>query len=833
MVLLKEFNIYSIGKSFIKSKKAYSLFIGGIIVSSIVLILIISSMFNTLLFRIDEYNATKYGTHHAIVYNISDKEKEALSSSEELQSYGIINNLGFHESIESNVFFTIGYFDEQAIKLGNINVVKGELPKTKNEIAIEKHIAERMGNIDIGSTIRINNNDQVVSFTVTGILMDFSGTWNVPEEILRGKSDVPQAIVGDPQIFENQAESLLLKFDDFDEQEIFDIFAKYNLDEYFSIVNTKYYIIGQNDLFALKFFDGIFNFVLILIIQVIICYSCHQFTVEIRKSYKTLRILGFTYGKIFALYGIYFGSIILVALILGILIGMPVSIVLGAAQNVRTFNILFNGTFLRCLLSIFLNSLVVTMLFYNDVVKFCRSSLAKHSDQKNKTMKIKKNFISSLINYNFQQNIKKIYPILVAFSIILLLIGIVNIHFNGYYAYSNQKIPDFIMQPNSMEVYKEFGPYRLYKTRNIVFNTEDTETITSHKEIDLSYSEVSTNGAVIISNPINGYWNQWTTVFVPQNQDTINYPNAIPRNVIAANDYRILLSNPTLVELINEKYYNVLDTKVNMESTILFLPNYSDNNPKIENLQFAQLYFDENFRFEKVLENIDYVKCRTNEIAIDAQINDLLYLEKDSSELYSEKPTIIIPRSKIEGSTFFSGAKKVVVYLKDGLSDKEMKDFDSYFRSFTRGFPDSYFFSLFEINQRESQQSLVINLSLILISGILIFFLLIVFYHAMYLMFYKRRVSLGIYRSLGIDYQCMFKIIQNELKRYILICILFSFILLLVQNAFLGNTSLLLKGVCFLFITYIALTLVSYFAAKKLSKLFKDENIYELIRYKE
>lgn len=830
---MKEFNLYSISRGFIQNKKSYFLFISGIMIASIVLTLVITSMFNTLIFKIDDGNAKKYGLQHASVFNIAADEKEAITKSEMLKSWGSIFNYGYHKVVDSEVYITLGYFDNQAILLGNLHILEGKLPETNNEAAIERHVAERLGNIGVGSTISIDYNGRPINIIVTGILYDFSGTWNVPEEVLRGKTDVPQVLVGGQEGFTQESQTCLVELPIYDEQKIFDLFSKYNLDKYFSVLNSKYYESGKNELAALNLFRNLFITALVLIIQVIIYYSLHQFTTEIRDSYKVLRILGFTYGQIFKIYFIHISIITACSLFAGVIVGVPIAILLGTLQGLNAVSVIFRGAFLYCIVSICLDLLMAAVIFQNNIVKFCRASLVHQAENNIKSMQIGKRFSTTLTNYNFQLHVKKIWPLLAAFGIIFLLIGVVNTYFNGYYTNSTIEVPDFIMQTNSIEVYKEYGPYRLYKSGNAVFEADDVETALANEKIDFSYCEILTNGAVILSDSKNdGYWAQWISVYDSQDPDTINYPKAIPQNITASNDYSVLLSSPMLIDWINTNYFDGEEI-VGRDSTVLFLPNHYIDDIKVEHLRFAQLYIDEGTPLENAIDNMDYIKCQTDELEIDIQISEPLFIDKGNGKIHIEKPTIIIPETRLESFSLFTGISQVVIYMTNDTTEEQLEQFDEELRVVTHNFPNSYFFSLYEIEQRENQQSLVIHVTLGLLSFILILFLFVAFYQAMYLVFYKRRLTFSIYRAIGMDFKSIYKIVSDELKRYAFICIGIFCWLLFIQYLLIGNLQIFISGMIFLGVAFIALIYAGYYAAKKISGLFREENLHNLLQYKE
>lgn len=825
---MKKSNVSNITKSFIKSKFKYFIFLCGIILSSIALIIIISAMFNGLIYQIDEKNAYRYGKHQAITYNISLDDKSSLLKDERITKSGSILNYGSYHILDSEEYFTVGYFDRQALTLSNLHLIDGDWPDSNNEIAIEKHILDRLDSIDIGSVISIKNHGETHFFKLTGIISDYSGTWNVPEEIISGKTDVPEAIIGNGELHQEYAESLMISLSAFDEYNILDLFSSHNLNPYYSVINTKYYIIGQNELLALNIFKNVFIISLILIVQVILYYCCRQFIFDVRNSYKILRILGSKYKMLYRIYGCHSGAIIILSLLFGIIIGLSISMIIGEVYAIKSYSILFNQTVISCLISLLLNILIMIALFHKYVVSFCRASLDKDEDADTKPMKIKKDFYSAIIKYNFQRNIKKLFPIILAFSCIFILIGAVNVYFSGSILKPDKNTPDFILQPNSMDVYQEYGAYQLYKSSNAQFDFDDIEEILSNDDINLSISEISTKGIVIISELDNQYWPQWNNIAYTDT-NLSEYPAVIPKNVSASNDYRIILSNSDLIELIESRYSINIDD----ENTILFLPYYLNDKTNLDKIKLFKLYKDKDISFDYAVNNTDCIKSLTEEIFVDVQINDALFIENGENSIYSEKPTLIIPYERVINSSLFTGIGRITIYLNDNLSNEKREEFDNYYRSFTRGFSDSYFFSLYEIEQSEREQSVVINISLYLISGILIIFLMIVFYQTMYLEFYNRRKVLGIYRAIGLDYQNTNKIILFELKKYLHICMLISFSFLIIQNFIARDMDIIVGTVISLGITYVILLLSVKYVAKRISRLFKEENIINQIQYKE
>src|SRR5699024_1646286 len=102
-----------------------------------------------------------------------------------------------------------------------------------------------------------------------------------------------------------------------------------------------------------------------------------------------------------------------------------------------------------------------------------------------------------------------------------------------------------------------------------------------------------------------------------------------------------------------------------------------------------------------------------------------------------------------------------------------------------------------------------------------------------YLTLYNRRRSFGIYRALGMDYKCMYKSIFSELNRYAFICSAIACALLYVLNLQTGDLPIFVSKISIIVLLYLALVAANYYASRRISILFKEKNIYNLIKYRE
>lgn len=113
---------------------------------------------------VDLVNESPY---HAIYQSVNEKSKKALQQDKNFSNVGIYKLLG--NNIKSNYRMSMIYADNTAIELLNFQLLKGNIPKNKNEIAISQNYLHELGlNKKIGDSIKLKYYDNITNKEIQG-----------------------------------------------------------------------------------------------------------------------------------------------------------------------------------------------------------------------------------------------------------------------------------------------------------------------------------------------------------------------------------------------------------------------------------------------------------------------------------------------------------------------------------------------------------------------------------------------------------------------------------------------------------------------------------------
>ncbi len=169
-------NYKQLGNKYVKMKKGRTT---AIILTNILAIALVTFFW---VYRTASFNEQMNqilqitGNYHAVFENLSENQIKTLKEDPRIIALGK-NKSGTASIIEgTNENLNLQYMDEEALKILNIELLEGDLPKNYNEIVIEKDVAERLGfNEPLGKEIRVinlSNRSNIYTLTVSGIIKE-------------------------------------------------------------------------------------------------------------------------------------------------------------------------------------------------------------------------------------------------------------------------------------------------------------------------------------------------------------------------------------------------------------------------------------------------------------------------------------------------------------------------------------------------------------------------------------------------------------------------------------------------------------------------------------
>lgn len=123
--------------------------------------------------------------------SVGTKSEELKNHPYLTRSGTAVNTAVYTDSVLSSTDIKIGYMDSEAVQLSSLTLMKGEMPHSKDEIAVQRHTLETLGySEELGQTITVfysdkNNKTSIYEkqielreYKLTGVLEDYASYWD-------------------------------------------------------------------------------------------------------------------------------------------------------------------------------------------------------------------------------------------------------------------------------------------------------------------------------------------------------------------------------------------------------------------------------------------------------------------------------------------------------------------------------------------------------------------------------------------------------------------------------------------------------------------------------
>lgn len=135
-----------------------------------------------------------YGEHTGVLLDVDVNKEELSKQVEELGEFSISDKL----QLENNKIITIGWLDDDALRLGKIELLEGSFPKEANEFVVESSYLQLMeqqfGRWNIGENKALKLENGTEQLTLVGIIDNYSANWSVPIDLKKGENDFPNML---------------------------------------------------------------------------------------------------------------------------------------------------------------------------------------------------------------------------------------------------------------------------------------------------------------------------------------------------------------------------------------------------------------------------------------------------------------------------------------------------------------------------------------------------------------------------------------------------------------------------------------------------------------
>lgn len=145
--IIGEIKLYLDNKSFNNRKILYSNKVRtkSIIITTMAIIALISLLIfisDGMVLEKIKHVESIYGKYHIEIRDINSKQLEIIKSNNNIDKIGIVNNYSNNTISEKWIVARIGYYDEISRELLNIELIDGDYPREKKEIAFEQWVLE-------------------------------------------------------------------------------------------------------------------------------------------------------------------------------------------------------------------------------------------------------------------------------------------------------------------------------------------------------------------------------------------------------------------------------------------------------------------------------------------------------------------------------------------------------------------------------------------------------------------------------------------------------------------------------------------------------------------
>lgn len=775
---------------------------------------------------IKEQGYQDYGEHTLTLLDINTKQDFTLNNikTEKVGEYQIVGTV----KMEKGHIATVGKMDEQAIKMGRIELVDGTFPTKENEVSIEfSYLQSIDSNWEIGEQRELKINNENISLTLTGIVKDYSARWSVPYDFKKGVNDFPNIFLSEKSEITAAHKNLLVKLKENDGN-IERITEKANevLDEHKGFFNERLFF---NSLANLKHISKVtLMFQVITLVASFLCMICllHYFNIGQTKKFGILKSVGSTNKDLLKV------SLAQVTIIFlsSIILAIPLQIILHSTIIKKTFHVSgfdiseflpIMGVVALWLIAIFLITVYSSFRAIKNIRKQSIYSLIKEQVQERKTsVKIPTQIKDFTLRKVWTQVLS--YPKQSILIVSMLTLAILIITFSVFIEKESAGIWDSKVDYylNSQEIYGFDTRENLdvLLKEGLTFPPDDVREIEKDKNIEF----VEKNPFMVDVHPL-------------LREEQINY------------DIRQwIIQNGSLSSTYNDKYIipNVRYITLNEDEFELLYPAY--NFQDISDKVIIHYPVSSNIMGEKSLqgETITFAqtKKRTTSHGYDTRFwnfevlevsNEPFQFQVDSSTIieYPEFTIVFSEDSAIEQG-LFKGYNELAFFLKPDLKGEERKEIESRIYSLIALTPGSLYQNISTFIDEDTRMSVFVGYLGKLTFIVSILLSIISMTVIVFSKYKTQKREWGVYLSMGMRKRTVYELMFFEHFSYLITSTIIALILFSLTKFMntLYSFFFYIQYFCLSVLVLFLLTLIGWFI---IIRIIKNQSIFSLIREEE
>lgn len=767
-------------------------------------------MLQTLRQALETYGKDKYGSFHSIKWGVEQSEYEYMLKKGEqvtpkLKRTGRFGVYEQWELNESKVKLSVGFFSEEAIAVGHVQLKKGRFPIEKNEIAIENSALYSLREgIDVGDSISITMGDGTIQeMKITGILYDYTKYWEMMHEayLIPGENDIPRIIVS-PDLYGTlpSKQNVMIEFDTVDFTEaamvLFEILQKEHDFVTYTGYYNMYYPVRVKPLYA---YETILRILIYFVITVLLWFSYYIYIGNMKNAYIKLYQLGAEGEYVLKMYSMQMGLGVLIHILLGCgfvylfsllypLVGKDVYHIVFRPQDILLYALLFFG----------INMGIILLQFVFQIRPYRNKSISALKETEDTPMKKMKTLPSFLANVSFSINYKKIGTLLLLLIIIFMFSVVSTIYVQSFSYEDTVENFDFYLSANESAGFMPYHYFLFSMARDHAYPLEEVLALKKDPAVKGMRVEWDTLGAtVIIPSTKSAYWNAATRHSLYETRDKI-YIAGAPRDIVGLvpMEYGVFLVNENNIIALKEQYTEIHWEDILRKDTVaLFLPPYRKaETTKLYNdvLEVGDTLSLGTLSPKGTIEeayadaaNISYAQYDLQIEAIEDQAFRFMY--EGIEESSGLRPYLIISEETAKSMDFFVGASYINIWLSPNLSEQEYERIEAKIERLSSKLSNTSFFSKRAETEENKVRLQVVNIIMSALLYILATFLLLVFLFILYASLQKRKKTYAIIRALGAKRKLLFYSVLIEMAYYLLLFLLGGILIGCVLGQYIGN----------------------------------------------
>lgn len=618
--------------------------------------------------QLEKQAFSNYGEHTAVLENVNDDFKTIRSMTDVAGEYEIIDTL----KVSPNLSLSVGWMDQQAIKLSHIRLLKGNFPKNEHQIAIEESYLSKIKeewNIDwkIGEkrTIPFEKGEKTV--TLTGVIENYSSQWTVSPNFKRGINDFPNGFISPKVQMNKKSHSYLIKYQGNINKSMEKTY--HLLDDYGEngFINEKLFYKGLKDYQNISMLCSVFKWIILVLSLLSLSSIVSYFHFDQAHKIGILKTEGANNSLIFKIKIYQYLFLLIISSIISIPFLYTIqTIIVHLTYNNGATKISFLNWALSNILPILVCILFLWMKSLFDIKQIKKHTITEMIKSKDGTTVNYPNMTFKAMLQKMKNKRQFLHLITIIFSLMTVMIS-------------------FLLQQESISKWNPQNGYYMSANETIQYITEDDRTIVKSKKNFFDYKEIkkleSLNGVEYVKKEP---FNIDLEVSTPQIIDNFETNPSFWKNV-----------KVSIIDTYDLKKKNLPYSMNNLKQKMLI---YTYNSKETE-------------KFSKLIgKNIQISRLNANGRLETWKYPVLNVIEHSSTKQIENSDTeFIVDLNTAISNHLFVGYNNLDVYLKKNINNIQLRTIDQQSKKIAAIVPGSLYQNLYVLQIDENKIYYLLN----------------------------------------------------------------------------------------------------------------------------